>query len=260
MIDRHVDELIDLYALGALEPGEQTLVDRHLGTCRQCRARLEEAEHVVAHLAWVPDQYDPPAELQYKVRRRIEQLQHAEDTARSHQVATARRHASLWWRGAAAVATLLVLLLGSWSFVLQRRIDMLQAQIAASEQLDALLQAPGARLIELTAQPAAPNARGALIIDPDGTRGYLVAAGLPVLSSGQSYQLWLQEGAARTSGGVFRADDDGAATLVVRSSQPLGTYTGCGITIEPAGGSPAPTGDRVLRSVQWEPQPGETTW
>ena len=39
--DAHVDNLIDAYALGALEPDEVALVERHLPTCDACQALLD---------------------------------------------------------------------------------------------------------------------------------------------------------------------------------------------------------------------------
>ncbi len=121
-----------------------------------------------------------------------------------------------------------------------------------------MLRTPDVRVIELAPQPAAPQATGKLLVDPDGTDAYLVAAGLPTLPSDKGYQLWLLQGEERTSGGVFRVDERGAGSLLVRSPQPLADYTGCGITIEPATGSDRPTGERVLRSRSWSYEDAST--
>jgi anti-sigma-K factor RskA len=60
--------------------------------------------------------------------------------------------------------------------------------------------------------------------------------------------LWLIQDGQRTSGGVFSVSDEGYGSLWISSPEPLATYSAFGITIEPAGGSPGPTGDKVLGS------------
>jgi hypothetical protein len=46
----HIDELAELYALGALNEAERESVDAHAMTCEACAARLGEAEAAVASL------------------------------------------------------------------------------------------------------------------------------------------------------------------------------------------------------------------
>ena len=91
-----------------------------------------------------------------------------------------------------------------------------------------------------------PNATGLLIISRDGEHGALVVDGLPDLSEAQEYQLWLIRDGQRTSGGTFFLNKTGYGILWVRSPEPLDSFSGFGITIEPEGGSPDPTGDKVL--------------
>jgi anti-sigma-K factor RskA len=69
---------------------------------------------------------------------------------------------------------------------------------------------------------------------------------LEPLGPDQQYQLWLIKD-GRISGGVFDVGDDGYGSLTVRAPDPLDSYT-FGVTVEPAGGSPGPTGPRVLAS------------
>ncbi len=62
-----------------------------------------------------------------------------------------------------------------------------------------------------------------------------------------AYQLWLvRQDEAPISAGVFNADDSGAGTLIFEISEPIGSFDRLGVTIEPAGGSPAPTGRAVF--------------
>ncbi len=85
-----------------------------------------------------------------------------------------------------------------------------------------------------------------MVISRDGEHGSLVVDGLPLLDESQQYQLWLIRDGVRTSGGVFSVYDEGYGLLKIDAPDPLISYQAAGITIEPAGGSPGPTGERVL--------------
>lgn len=93
---------------------------------------------------------------------------------------------------------------------------------------------------------AAPNATGLLVISLDGMHGTMVVDQLPVLGEAEQYQLWLIQDGERTSGGVFSVDTQGYKSLYIDSPEPLASYSAFGITVEPAGGSPGPTGEKVL--------------
>src|SRR5690242_20512376 len=69
--DSHVDDLIDAYTLGALEPAEVDAVERHLETCPRCRALVARARVLSdAFLLAVP-QIAPPSDLRDRLMRRI---------------------------------------------------------------------------------------------------------------------------------------------------------------------------------------------
>ena len=89
MNEQHVDDLLDLYALGALDPQEQAATEAHLRTCERCRAQLSEAQRVTELLAWTPDQYDPPAYLRDRVLQRVATLQRGRAGARANVLAAA---------------------------------------------------------------------------------------------------------------------------------------------------------------------------
>ncbi len=102
------------------------------------------------------------------------------------------------------------------------------------------------RVINLAGTSNAPQATGVIIMSKNGEQGTLVVDRLPALDPKHQYQLWLNKPGERDSGGVFSVDDAGYASLWVWSRDPLAEYTSFGITVEPAGGSPGPTGQKVL--------------
>jgi len=213
MRDVHVDEYVDLYALGALEPSEQAMVDEHLNECTRCRALLEESKRVTELLTWTPEQFDPPPDLQRRVMARVNQLARIEAPSalpgRPEQLDPQRRQGGVpqrsWFaspraalRWTAALAVLEALLLGALGWQLQNQasiarqttaqlqaeVSRLQGERAQLTQANEQLAAENARLVSAAAelQPLAelltePGTRLVALSDPDDpqvVRGYVV--------------------------------------------------------------------------------------
>jgi anti-sigma-K factor RskA len=91
------------------------------------------------------------------------------------------------------------------------------------------------------------SAVGRTFIDAAGRRAVFYAANLPALGPDKSYQLWyLDEDEEKTSAGVFNADAQGKAALVIDQPLPLERIQGWVVTVEPRGGRPQPTGPMAL--------------
>jgi anti-sigma-K factor RskA len=84
------------------------------------------------------------------------------------------------------------------------------------------------------------SARGTAIVAREGRGTAFVVSGLPPPPPGRGYQVWVR-GADVRSPGMLRRTSDGLEVLVVRGDVLAGAHR-IGITIEPAGGSPARTG------------------
>jgi anti-sigma-K factor RskA len=80
----------------------------------------------------------------------------------------------------------------------------------------------------------------------DQNYGSLAVTHAPLLTEDQQYQIWLIQDGVRTSGGVFSVNEDGYGNLMVSAEQPLDSFQSFGVTIEPLGGSPQPTGEKIL--------------
>jgi len=102
------------------------------------------------------------------------------------------------------------------------------------------------RVIALANTADSLQAAGTLIMDQRGEYGTLVVDNLATLDSGKQYQVWLKRDGERVSGGVFSVNSEGYASMEILAPMPLIQYDSVGITIEPAGGSPGPTGAKVL--------------
>jgi anti-sigma-K factor RskA len=101
-------------------------------------------------------------------------------------------------------------------------------------------------IAQLSAAPAravalrGATARGTAIVGSGGGRTAFVVSGLPAPAPGRGYQVWVR-GAGVRSPGMLHRTADGLEVLVVPGDALAGAQK-IGITIEPAGGSPARTG------------------
>jgi anti-sigma-K factor RskA len=226
----HVAEQLAAYALDCLDEAEARQVAEHIAVCAECRAELASHEALVAELALAAPEATPPERLQ---RRLLAQIRPAHEPAAG----------TSWWE---SLTRLFRRTAPAWGLASLVLIIALVATNLLWLQASQDHQPTGMRVIALAHTDAAPGASGMIVVSPDGQDGSLVVDGLPLLDRERQYQLWLISGDQRTSGGVFSVTRDGYGLLYVTSFQPLGNYSSFGITIEPAGGSPGPTGAKVL--------------
>ena len=230
--------LIPAYALQALDVDEAELVASHLAACSHCQKELAAYERVVAAIPAALPVVEPAPALKTQVMQQIQASQTpapaAPEPATSRLATIDRALHDFFtgpiWRPLLLGLVLLVLLLnlGIW----------LQGNRTAESTFTEL---------QMTPTEAAPEATGLIVISEDGEYGALIVDKLPQLDKEkEQYQLWLIKDGERTSGGVFSVYDSGYKSISVESPEPLGSYTSFGITVEPAGGSPGPTGVRVL--------------
>lgn len=121
-----------------------------------------------------------------------------------------------------------------------------QLQQQLQQRENQLTQFAGAsRVIALEGTEEAPAASGSFHVGPQSS--VLVLRGLAPLPKDQTYELWLipSDGAPVPSG-LVEVDEQGAATFTVSMADLPTDFAAIGVSIEPAGGSPQPTGPIVL--------------
>lgn len=105
----------------------------------------------------------------------------------------------------------------------------------------AVLAAPDLARIDLAGQPAAPAASARALWSR--TRGMVfTASNLPPLPAGRVYQVWVVAGPAPISAGLLMPDAAGGGTVFFNTPPDIPAPQAIAVTIEPAGGLPAPTG------------------
>ncbi|MGE3841163.1 MAG: anti-sigma factor [Vicinamibacterales bacterium] len=253
---------LGLYALGVLDPEARAAVEGHLAMCETCRGELECLTPVVEALALTVPSLQPPAALRSRVLSSVAPPQAPANQALSGTPSRAPRWA--WLVAAAAVA--LCVGLGTYAATLQARIENLSNRLADAERL---LQAARGDMVEARRALDAAQSDVRVLLSPDVTRVVLsgegstpaatgrayyspaegllfTASNLRPLPETQVYQLWLVTAAAPVSAGLIPLPASGTSTVLLPSPAGAGVPVAFAVTIEPAGGVPAPTGERVL--------------
>ena len=129
---------------------------------------------------------------------------------------------------------------------LARDAEQLKAELRGQRTVIAVLRDPATQVVALAGQAPAPTARARMMWH-EKAGGVFVATGLPTAPEGKAYQLWAIAGSnAPVSAGVFSVDASGAGSLSVRPLPGVTTVDAFAVTLEPAGGLPAPSGEMYL--------------
>ena len=245
MIGPHVTDQIPAYALDCLDAEEAFQVEAHLTVCAACRAELEAYKTTAAYLGLVAPQVQPPLGLKAGILHRVKELQAARASA-----APARQKVGapeFWIRVYRSLAASVMNTGPIWVGVsLLLLIALAATNIGLYRQVQSLRQSSEFHLVALKGTTNAPGASGIMVISQEGQAGTLIVDGLPALGTAHQYQLWLIKDGKRTSGGLFYVGQSGYGFLAVQSPGSLLNFSSFGITVEPTGGSPGPTGAKVL--------------
>ena len=109
----------------------------------------------------------------------------------------------------------------------------------------AMLSTAGTKSIPVSAG----GVSGTILVNQVANTGVLIIWNLPVLQQNQTYQAWLIDPQGkRTSAAIFNPEAGQAFTSAqISTTLALSNFTGLGVTVEPAGGSIQPTGQRIFK-------------
>jgi len=237
VLEEHVTDLLPAYALGCLDEDEAGPVIAHLAVCPVCSAELRSYQAVSEALPLAVPMVEPPTAIK---QRLMAQVQAARTTPPEPQPTWWQRFAQGLRRSAPAwglVSLVLIVALLVSNMLLVQQVNRLSAVTPPPVTV---------QIVPLQHTDAAPAATGLIALSQSGEYGTLMVDHLPPLGKDQQYQLWLIKDGKRTSGGVFSVNWDGYGSLWVAAPDRLADYSAFGITIEPTGGSPGPTGAKVL--------------
>ena len=221
------------YALDALPDAERAEFEAHLETCRACTDEVARFAAAAARLG-AATATAPPDSLRSAVLGQVRSTSQLAvlDPAGSSRFGSP---AGTWLL--AAAAALLLVLSGGVALSQHNRASLLAEQNA---QLSAVLAAPDA--VTGRDDPASPAAL-TVVTSRALNRAVVVVRDLPQLESDQTYQMWWIDQQGPHSAGLMRAPPPNeAAAVVVEADQDAQQFA---ITLEPAGGSNAPTTEPV---------------
>lgn len=261
MTHEELEILAAVYAVGALDGEERVHFEAHLAAgCAACEASLRDSAETLAGLAREEPRAIPPAYVKDSLVRRVA------ESAPLTRRAGSRSGAWRWVGATAVVASLLAAFTATVvaaryearlgqvareTAALRARLQAdqaaLAAQVATYREIVDLLRDPATRVVTLSGQGPMPEAL-ARVIWNERTGGHVFVSNLAPPPPGKTYELWtIGEGPPRPAGLIALPPEGTGNQRIdpVPGGAPVKVFA---VTLEPAGGTPAPTGPIVLAS------------
>jgi anti-sigma-K factor RskA len=257
-------EMAPLAALGALDGEDRSTFEAALATSPTLGKELAAFEELVGRLAREVDPVSPSPGL----RRRVLEATRPSAAATVARPAPPRRPVLAWLAAAAAVLLGVGLLIARHERAAARReaemakaqvetlsaqmrdalakLEGLQKQIAEERSVRELIAHGESRVATLAGLPAAPQARARMVWNPASREAVLLAEGLAPAPAGKAYEVWVIAGAQPVPAGTFQVDASGRAVFRLPPVADVARVKTFAVTLEPASGTPAPTGPMVL--------------
>ena len=245
--------LVGAYAVDAIDEQERSDFELHLAECPECQAEVASLQEAATQLALMSETA-PPSSMRESVLagiKMVRPLPPLEAQSRgpvasgpvggSSSTADAptradstvvqfrpRRRVTAWLASAAAAAVLLVggIAWSPWD-------NNGGGNVSATEQV---LEAKDAQRYE----KVIGGAKATIVRSASLGKAVIIADHMPAAPDGKDFQLWFdQPNRGMVSAGVM--PHGSADTVTVLLDGDAATATGAGITMEPAGGSSAPT-------------------
>jgi anti-sigma-K factor RskA len=248
-------ELLEAYALGALDATERAALEAHLAAgCPDCTKALEEARYLVSQLAFLA----PPAEPSEMLRARVLRTVRAE-AREARPTETARSATSIpYWLWLGVAALLLLSVYSTWDArKLQQEVaevnqraaaelkqrEQLQQELTVAKHEARILTDPASKKIAIMPSDKQMPMIEAMWHPELGI--YVTAQKVPIPKGNRVLQLWLipkAPGAKPMPSHTFWPDANGKIGMMVDDPPEVMAETkALAITEEPAGGSLQPT-------------------
>ena len=253
------DSLAPVYAVGALDGDDLVRFEAHLRDgCAECEEVVRASTELFVSMAKQATPTIPPAHVREALLRRVDA---------SSRPRVSRRGWLKWAAGTAAAAIAAAAFTGGivasryekrLGFAarevtrererLRTEQEVMRAELARARAVAELMRDPATRVVALNGLQAAPSASGRVVWH-EKAGGQLYVTGLPPAPEGKTYELWTIAGEAPKPAGLFNVDASGGTSLAVKPPDdgPVKVFA---VTLEPAGGVPAPTGPMVLASTK----------
>lgn len=249
-----VRELLEGYALDALEGDERQMVEQHIASCEACQQRLDEYQEVVAQLpdllaAVTPQRLSPAVKQELLEKLEKSPTPVAMEVAKKPRSPRPRRRP---WQLTTAFFAILLLLIIGWNVQLNvalARERALRAEVAdivgQQELVVEVIDSEQTERLVLLPPAQTSDAYGKVFTRSDMVHVVAMAARLPSPPAGQAYHLWLSRGTATELAGAMAVDDDGFGMLIHQAEQEGPSYDAVALTLQRLG-AVEPEGEPLL--------------
>ncbi len=127
------------------------------------------------------------------------------------------------------------------------RVDQMKQDMAEVVEATVLSAQPETEKVPMTSPMGTePEAKGVLMVEPNGRRGMLMVSGMPA----DSYQIWLVRGGHQVMvDRVVVNDDDGAGVKQLELDESIFQYQQVALMPDERHGPTNPTGERILSAL-----------
>ena len=249
MVHDDYKEMIPARALSALDAAEERALNEHLKNCAECRKELEGWQATAAALSLAPDPVEPSPQVRERILSEVRKDLASTPEVTPEVIPFKSPPRNIWSSFGSLGAIAAVVLFAAVSIglaVLWRQNQRLER----ANEFVQLVNTPGSRVSELRGTDPGLSATAKLAYDRSG-RAILMASNLPSVPQGKAYQLWFIVGnKPPMPGKTFVPDSSGNAVLKNEMPREAVDANVFAITVEPAGGSSAPTSPIYLRSFE----------
>jgi anti-sigma-K factor RskA len=257
--------VLELYVAGALSPDENRDVEEMARQYAEVRDEIEAIQSAFETIAVVPG-INPRPELRAIVLDNIDQLEHSRATTHSNGaapratvIAMPRRTRYLL---AASITIAILSSAAAGYFAYQWRsterelaavnsenVRIAQDRNTLKTRLDknaddlAVIRQQGNRVVQMKGMPAAPGALATVYWNPETRQVHLDKGTLPAPPPGKQYQLWAIADGKPHDAGMIAMDTAGEGLAEMKSMARAEAFA---VTLEPQGGSAAPTLDAMF--------------
>jgi len=252
--------LYEEFALGVLEGEERAEVEAHLArACPHCTPGIEKARWVVAQLAQMSPEAQPPQSLKRKILDAVKSTGNIAEIAKASPI---RAAFPVWaWAAAAALAILTgysIRQMGNQNAQLadlRRQMKIatlqnkaLQDQFELGRQVASVMMSPDSMPLKLMPKDKNMPMVHAYLHPHMGVA--LTADQMPAIPAARTLQLWtVPKNGKPMSVAIFHPDSQGQIAIVAPVNMPMNEIAMLAVTEEPAGGSPQPT-----TAIAWSAQ------
>lgn len=255
-LDKNLKTSFESYLFGELSSNEVEVIEMHLSECSSCQKEVRELKEVLASIASSISLTTPSEQIRQKLLARV-------NTEARPQVATLKLVPKVkqpWYRtplnllGKIAASLGILILLAETVFLVhvnketrlkvqlqEHKIKTLQEEINKKQNVISSIES-SRRLVVLDSKLIS-KASGKALWDTDQNKWDFYISNLPCPPKGRTYQLWfITDDQQVISGGTFQTDGNNSAQLPLATPRKCKNIREVAISLEPDGGSDAPTG------------------